>query len=169
MNVSARSLEIRGNGGTIRARNGLKRSYSPWWAYLKSDCPKNASMQETVEFFRPFIKPRSKPVMIRRKHPVEVIRIPPMMAAREFSKYKMSARLRKVLGFNNYWRLGDLDGIAYDDLLKLRNCGKVSVAELKKLVKRIQDEAGILSSQPAAADLARGHHDCGEIRRALPG
>ena len=111
-------------------------------------------MQEKVEFFRPLFKPRPKPLIFRREDPGEVVYIPTMMAAREFSKYKMSARLRNVLGFNNYWLLGDLDGVAYDDLLKLRNCGKVSVAELKGLVKRIQNEAEFLSSQPAAADLA---------------
>ena len=159
MNVSTRSLEINGNGGTIRARIGRKRCYSPWWAHVTDDCRTDATMQEKVEFFRPLFKPRSKPVTFRREHPGEVVYIPPLMASREFSKFKMSARLRNVLGFNNYWLLGDLDGIAYDDLLKLRNCGKVSVTELRRLVKRIQNEAKFLSSHPAAADLAFEYDD----------
>ena len=94
-------------------------------------------MEAKMEFFRPMLNSHPKPVKCRRGQPGEVIFIPPELASCELSKYKISARLRGVLGFNNYWRLGDLDGVAYKDLLELRNCGKVSVAELKVLVKSL--------------------------------
>ena len=80
--------------------------------------------------------PRPQPLTPRPEPSGKVICIPPTLAARELSEFELSARLRRALVFNNYWRLGDLDGVAYDDLLQLRNCGKVSVAELKKLVEQ---------------------------------
>ncbi len=95
-------------------------------------------MQAKVEFLRPHLTPRPRPLTPRPKPSGEVICIPPTLAARELSEIEMSARLRGALVLNNYWRLGDLDGVAYDDLLQLRNCGKVTVAEMKKLVERLQ-------------------------------
>jgi len=90
----------------------------------------------------PFLTPRPRPPTPRPEPADEVISIPPTLAALELSKFEMSTRLRSALVLNSYWRLGDLDGVAYADLLQLRNCGKVSVAELKRLVEHLPAEGG---------------------------
>jgi len=115
-----------------------RRSYTSWWAYSPDECGEHASIQKKVEFLRPYLTPRSRPLTPRPEPSGNVICIPPTVAARQLSEFEMSPRLRSALVLNNYWRLGDLDGVAYDDLLQLRNCGKVSVAELKQLLKDLQ-------------------------------
>ena len=113
------------------------RCYTNWWAHSLDKFRTNASMQTKVEFLHSHLTPRPRPPTPRPEPSDEVICIPPKAAARELSELKISTRLRSALVLNNYWRLGDLNGVAYADLLNLRNCGKVSVAELKKLIKRL--------------------------------
>jgi len=119
-----------------------KRGYSTWWAFSPDECEDKGSMQAKVEFLHPFLTPRPRPPTPRPEPADEVISIPPTLAALELSKFEMSTRLRSALVLNSYWRLGDLDGVAYADLLQLRNCGKVSVAELKRLVEHLPAEGG---------------------------
>jgi hypothetical protein len=164
MKISTSSGEAGGHGGGSRRND--QRCYSSWWAHLTCDCRSRASVHTKVEFFRPIFKPRPKPVTFRPGPSGEVIYIPPMMASRELSKYKMTARLRSALGLNNYWLLGDLDGFAYDDLMQLRNCGKVSVAELKALVKRIQNEAKFHSSHPVTTGVGVESDILKQVERA---
>jgi hypothetical protein len=111
-----------------------------WWAHVEDNCI-HASWPAKLAVFRG-TKPRPQPFPIRTEPAGEVIAIPPALAARELAQYPMSARLRSALNYNNYWLLGDLDGVAYADLRQLRNCGKVSVAELKRFINGLQSAAG---------------------------
>lgn len=127
-----------------------KRCYTTWWAHSTDECGDKASLQAKVEFWHSHLTPRAGPPTPHTEPSDEVIGIPPTLAARELSEFEMSTRLRSTLVLNNFWRLGDLDGVTYADLMQLRNCGKVTVTELKKLVEHLQAEAELLPNPPAA-------------------
>lgn len=99
----------------------------------------------------------AKPATKRRKDLANRIDIPSLMAARELSEFNMSARLRRLLNENNFRALGDLHGVDYLNLLKLRNCGKITVLELEALIRKVQHEALIRLSQPGAGVVGRNH------------
>ena len=135
------------------------RCYTMWWAYSPDPCPNHASMQAKIECLHPHLTSHPRPLASHPERADEVVHIAPALAERELSRYKLSTRLRTTLVLNNYWRLGDLDGVAYADLMQLRYCGKKTVAELKRLVKRFPAPADWLSRQataPAPAFTAGG-------------
>jgi len=50
----------------------------------------------------------------------------------------LSVRLAGVLQKMGFRKLGDLNGIFYEQVLSMRNCGQRSIRELKSLVERVQ-------------------------------
>jgi hypothetical protein len=75
------------------------------------------------------------------------------------SDLPLSARLASILQYMKVQRLGDLDGKAFVDLLKVKNCGRVTLREFTNLLKRVetgefQPPTGSFSA-PAIADMIR--------------
>jgi hypothetical protein len=71
----------------------------------------------------------------------------------------MNARLASILKYMNVQKLRDLEGKAFVDLFKLKNCGRKTIKEFTNLLKRV--EAGEFSpptdsfSAPALTDVIR--------------
>jgi hypothetical protein len=61
-------------------------------------------------------------------------------AAYELSPYALpiSARLASILQNKDVQRLRDLNGIGFVDLLKIKNCGRKTLRELRNLLKRVE-------------------------------
>jgi hypothetical protein len=79
--------------------------------------------------------------------------------AYEISPYDLpiSARLATILRYIDVQRLGDLDGIGVFELLKIKNCGRITVRELANLLKRVEtgefQPSAESFSPPAVADV----------------
>jgi hypothetical protein len=60
--------------------------------------------------------------------------------AYELSPYDLpiSARLASILRYMNVQTLGDLNGIGLFNLLKIKNCGRITLRELTNLLKRVE-------------------------------
>jgi len=68
----------------------------------------------------------------------ELINIPPNAKDWPLDKMPLSVRLAGVLDRMGLKLLGDLHGIAYEQINSMRNCGKTSILELKNLIDRVQ-------------------------------
>jgi hypothetical protein len=68
----------------------------------------------------------------------ERIFIPQEARGRPISSLQLSARLRNIFRWKSFCILGDLQGIAYAEFAKFRNCGQKTVTELRELVRMIQ-------------------------------
>jgi hypothetical protein len=79
--------------------------------------------------------------------------------AYELSPYDLpiSARLASVLRYMDVQTLADLDGMGSFDLLKIKNCGRITLRELANLLKRVEtgefQPSAENFSPPALADL----------------
>jgi hypothetical protein len=142
--------------GTSRSRRTRKAYRSVWWYNAADYCPRLPTQKRT-DLPQPDLMEPAKPGTQRRKDLAKRIAIPSLMAARELSEFNMSARLRRLLNENNFRTLGDLRGVDYLNLLKLRNCCKITVLELEALIRKVQHEALIRLSQPGAGVVGRNH------------
>jgi hypothetical protein len=81
--------------------------------------------------------------------------------AYELNPYDLpiSARLASILRYMNVQILEDLDGIASFDLLRIKNCGRITLRELTNVLKRIETGEFLPPadsfSPPALADVIR--------------
>jgi len=66
-----------------------------------------------------------------------IIHIPKDSIQIQISSFPISIRLANVLRNNKYFVLGDLDNQSYDNLQKIRNCGRKTINELKSLISEI--------------------------------
>lgn len=64
--------------------------------------------------------------------------IPPAYREWALEQMPLSVRLAGVLQKMGFRRLGDLNGVLYEQVLSMRNCGQRSIKELKSLVQRVQ-------------------------------
>jgi hypothetical protein len=64
--------------------------------------------------------------------------IPERARGQLISTFPLSTRLGNALSANNIQLLGNLHGMSYGEISRLRNCGKKSVAELLDLVRTVQ-------------------------------
>ena len=71
--------------------------------------------------------------------------VPRAARSLKVSELPVSVRLRHILERGGIKELGQLDGVALNALAKLRQCGKRTIAEVNRLVKRA-----------SAGQLARG-------------
>jgi hypothetical protein len=74
----------------------------------------------------------------KRDSPADFIFIPLAIRQWEVASVSMSARLLYVLGGMECRVWGDLHGLRLTDLLRRRNCGKATLAELVRLVRNLQ-------------------------------
>jgi hypothetical protein len=71
--------------------------------------------------------------------PSDFIFIPPYVRHWELSRFSMSARLANILGSLGYQVLGDLHGARVSDFSDRRNCGRVTMLELVRLIRNVQE------------------------------
>lgn len=64
-----------------------------------------------------------------------IILVSPSARDVALNELPLSARLEKVLQFRGYKRLGDLHGLDIRELLKIQNCGRKCIVELRNLVR----------------------------------
>jgi hypothetical protein len=84
-------------------------------------------MQNGGNFFRP-----------QATRGPDFISIPAEACEIRASDLPITARLASILQYMNVQRLGDLDGKAFVDLLKIKNCGRKTLKELTGLLKRVE-------------------------------
>ena len=92
------------------------------------------------------------PTQVRKKRRLKLHRptsedswifIPSAMRDRELSSFKMTARLRHLLAFQNFRVLDHLHGLVYEDILQWRFCGRKTLAELQTLVKKVRSKRSV--------------------------
>jgi hypothetical protein len=66
------------------------------------------------------------------------IQIPPAYRDWSLEQMPLSVRLSGVLQKMGFRKLGDINGVLYEQVLSMRNCGQRSIRELKALVERVQ-------------------------------
>ena len=86
-------------------------------------------------------QPAPTPLMEGRLVPDEVNRL-------KVAELPISVRLEGVLQRMKVQHLGNLDGVLPNELLSTKNCGKKTLAELQRLIRRAQ--AGEFSYEPTA-------------------
>ncbi|MCL5099392.1 MAG: hypothetical protein M1608_18030 [Candidatus Omnitrophica bacterium] len=67
------------------------------------------------------------------------IAIPPAVRSWPLAQMPLSVRLSGVLQKMGFRTLGDLNGVLFDQVLCMRNCGQRSINELEQLIKRVQN------------------------------
>jgi len=85
-----------------------------------------------------------------RVPPPDYIAVPPWIRAWELSRFVISSRLRHVLGEMGCRVLGDLHGRRMSQMLRWRNFGKKSAAEVVVLLLRIHEGRWDLCCGPTA-------------------
>ncbi len=74
-----------------------------------------------------------------RNSPGDFIFIPYEVRPWELSRFTVTARLEHALGYMNCRTLGDLQGRRLSDIGRWRNCGRVTLRELIRLVRNLQE------------------------------
>lgn len=88
----------------------------------------------------------SRPPDVPRRDP-DILQISDALQEVSLQELPLSVRLATVLSSCGYKKLADLDGAHLGDLLRVKNCGRKTIAELRALLQRA--EAGEFTAEPA--------------------
>jgi hypothetical protein len=80
----------------------------------------------------------SQPVAAPPAPAEEVVLVPEGARGRPISLFPMSVRLQNILAQRGFRLLGDIHGVTYATVLKFRNCGRKTVAELRQVLRQAE-------------------------------
>ncbi|MDQ3118892.1 MAG: hypothetical protein M3Q89_04900 [Verrucomicrobiota bacterium] len=107
--------------------------------------------KKTIDELREIVRAlqRSSPETVSfswPRHSPNILVVPPSVREISLREIPLSVRLGHVLRSRSYKSLGDLHGTDVYDLLKIENCGRKSISELRQLLRRA--EAGEFTASP---------------------